>query len=111
MNRYVFGRSRNANPHDALADFTPFPIWMWRNTGVLEFIAWLRTTNDAQPASRHKVGFYGLDLYSLRASMEGVLAYLDQVDLESAGRARARYACFDHYGEIRKAKGMRQEWA
>ena len=52
------------------------------------------------------MGFYGLDLYSLHASMEAVLAYLDKVDPEAAGRARARYACFDHYGEDTQAYGF-----
>lgn len=46
-----------------------------------------------------EVGFYGLDLYSLRASMEAVLRYLEQVDPEAARRARARYSCFDQFGE------------
>jgi erythromycin esterase-like protein len=45
------------------------------------------------------VGFYGLDLYSLRASIEAVLAYLAKVDPEAARRARARYGCFDQFGD------------
>jgi erythromycin esterase-like protein len=44
------------------------------------------------------VGFYGLDLYSLHASMEAVVEYLEQVDPEAARRARRRYACFDQFG-------------
>jgi erythromycin esterase-like protein len=43
---------------------------------VVEFLEWLRSYNDAFPASAPKVGFYGLDLYSLRASMKAVLQYL-----------------------------------
>jgi erythromycin esterase-like protein len=71
---------------------------MWRNTDVVEFVAWLREWNDALPPGAPKVGFYGLDLYSLHASMEEVVAYLDDVDPEAAGRARERYSCFDHFG-------------
>ncbi|HEX2444056.1 MAG TPA: erythromycin esterase family protein, partial [Vicinamibacterales bacterium] len=41
----------------------------------------------------------GLDLYSLRASMEAVLVYLDKIDPDGARRARRRYACFDQFGE------------
>jgi len=52
-----------------------------------------------------KVGFYGLDLYSLHASMGAVLGYLDKVDPEAARRARYRYACFDHFGEDTQAYG------
>ncbi len=31
-----------------------------------------------------KAGFYGLDIYSLGASIEAVLAYLDKVDPQAA---------------------------
>jgi erythromycin esterase-like protein len=51
------------------------------------------------------VGFYGLDLYSLHASIRAVLGYLDKVDPEGAQRARYRYACFDHFGEDAQAYG------
>ena len=40
-----------------------------------------------------KAGFYGLDIYSLGASIEAVLAYLDRVDPEAARTARERYGC------------------
>src|SRR5918992_972844 len=71
---------------------------MWRNTVVLDFVGWLREWNDALPRGAPKVGFYGLDLYSLHTSMEAVVAYLEDIDSEAAGRARDRYACFDHFG-------------
>ena len=71
---------------------------MWRNTVVVEFVEWLRAHNDALPAGAPKVGFYGLDLYSLYTSIEAVLDYLDRVDPEAARRARARYSCFEHFG-------------
>ena len=71
---------------------------MWRNADVLDFVGWLREHNDARAADARKVGFYGLDLYSLHASMEAVVRYLRIVDPEAAHRAQARYACFDHFG-------------
>jgi len=104
VNRYVLGRSRDADGVAALGDFKRFPIWMWRNREVLNFVTWLRAHNDGQPAAS-KVGFYGLDLYSLHASMEAVLGYLEGIDPESARRARSRYACFDHYGEDTQSYG------
>ena len=104
VNRYVLGRSRDADSVAALGDFKRFPIWMWRNREVLDFVTWLRAHNDGQPPAS-KVGFYGLDLYSLHASMEAVLGYLDRIDPESARRARSRYACFDHYGEDTQSYG------
>jgi erythromycin esterase-like protein len=95
--RWVRGEGDDASAAASLADFVRFPRWMWRNTEVVRFLEWLREHNaEREPGSR--VGFYGLDLYSLHASIAKVLAYLDVVDPEAARRARARYACFDHYG-------------
>ena len=106
VNRYVRGRGDDAEAVDALAGFRRFPAWMWRNADVLDFVGWLRAHNDEAGPGRPEVGFYGLDLYSLHASIEAVLAYLDKVDPEAAGRARARYACFDYYGEDTQAYGF-----
>jgi len=110
VNRYVLGRSRDADSRAALSDFKRFPIWMWRNHEVLNFVTWLRTHNDARSAGTSKVGFYGLDLYSLHASMAAVLGYLDRIDPESARRARSRYACFDHYGKDTQSYGYAAEF-
>ena len=99
VNRYVLGRSLDADGRAALGDFKRFPIWMWRNREILDFITWLRAHNEAQPSGTPKVGFYGVDLYSLHASMAAVLGYLDHIDPDAARRARLRYGCFDHYGE------------
>lgn len=97
INRFVRGTSGDQEAIEAVADFGRFPTWMWRNADVLDFIGWLRTHNEAQ-AAHTRAGFYGLDLYSLRASMTAVLGYLDKVDPEAAARARRRYACFDQFG-------------
>jgi len=105
VNRYVRARSDDPNPDAALSDFRRFPQWMWRNTVVLDFVGWLRSHNDAQPWEEAKAGVYGLDLYSLNSSIESVLEYLEKVDPEAARRARARYSCFDHFGDDAQAYG------
>lgn len=96
VNRYVRGESADADAEEALRGFERFPTWMWRNADVLDFVGWLRAHNDAAGNDGRKVGFYGLDLYSLHASIEAVLSYLDHVDPKAALRARRRYECFDH---------------
>lgn len=105
VNRYVRGVSTDADAVDALSGFKRFPSWMWRNADVLDFVGWLRTYNDDLPKTANKIGFYGLDLYSLHTSIEAVLDYLDRIDPEAAHRARARYACFDHFGKNEQAYG------
>ena len=106
LNRYVRGAGEDVDAVDALADFRRFPTWMWRNAVVVEFIEWLRAHNDGLPPGVEKVGFYGLDLYSLHASMKAVLRYLEKVDPGAAIQARERYACFDHVGEDTQAYGL-----
>ena len=98
INRYVRGTGHDRDAVDSLADFKRFPAWMWRNADVLDFVGWLRAHNDRMPPDR-RAGFYGLDLYSLHASMSAVIAYLTKVDPDGADRARHRYACFDRFGE------------
>src|SRR5512135_2858276 len=106
VNRYARGRGDDAEAIDALAGFKRFPAWMWRNADVLDFVGWLRDHDDSAGPGTPQVGFYGLDLYSLHASMAAVIAYLDKVDPEAAERARARYACFDLYGDDTQAYGF-----
>jgi erythromycin esterase-like protein len=106
VNRYVRGVSDDVDAFEALIDFRRFPTWMWRNKVVVDFIEWLRAHNDASPSGAEKVGFYGLDLYSLHASMKAVLRYLEKVDPEAAKRARERYSCFDHFGEDTQSYGL-----
>jgi len=92
-----FGRSDDVTAEEALRGFERFPAWMWRNAVVLDFVGWLREHNDDLGGDeRAKAGFYGLDLYSLYRSIQEVISYLDRVDPAAAGRARERYACFDH---------------
>jgi len=71
--------------------FTRFPTWMWRNGDVEEFVRWLHEHNAAVSDPERRVGFHGLDLYSLYTSIDAVLRYLDGVDPEAAKVARARY--------------------
>ncbi len=97
VNRYVRGLGHDRDAESALGDFERFPTWMWRNTDVRDFVAWLRAHNEGLHGEQ--VGFYGLDLYSLHGSMQAVLAYLEHEDPEAAARARYRYACFGHFHE------------
>jgi erythromycin esterase-like protein len=104
VNRFVRGIGSDRDADEALSDFGRFPLWMWRNTEVLDFVEWLKDFNANKPLT-NQAGFYGIDLYSLHASMEAVLEYLDKIDPEAARRARSRYSCFDHHGEDAQSYG------
>lgn len=79
--------------------FTRFPTWMWANAQVLSFVQWLRQHNRQFRLPEDRVGFYGLDLYSLYSSMAAVVNYLDRVDPEAAAIARKRYGCLSPWEE------------
>lgn len=91
-------RSASLAPESALGGFSRFPLWMWRNHEMLELVRYLIEYNQRQSGKADKAGFFGIDVYSLRHSMEAVVQYLAKVDPSAATRARQRYACFDHFG-------------
>jgi erythromycin esterase-like protein len=99
VHRYVRGVGEDTSAEAALGGFTRFPQWMWRNTVMLEFVEWAREWNSRLANERSQVGLYGMDLYSLHASIDAVLGYLAKTDPDAAARARKRYACFEHFGE------------
>jgi len=92
-------RSQPVDPLLKSQPFTRFPTWMWANHSVLEFSHWLRAHNDSETIPAKQVGFYGLDLYSLSASIEVVLDYLESVDPETAEVARVRYGCLSPWSD------------
>ncbi len=101
IDRYV--RHKPHQPSNT-TPFSRFPTWMWRNKDVHDFTAWLRTHNAPLPAAS-RVGFYGLDLYNMNASIAAVLAYLDRIDPEAATLARSRYACLTPWSREPSAYG------
>ncbi|MFZ0709289.1 MAG: erythromycin esterase family protein [Terrimicrobiaceae bacterium] len=104
INAFVRGANDDLDSVEALGGFKRFPQWMWRNADVLDFVGWLREHNDGL-RSLEKCGFYGLDLYSLHASIEAVLGYLTKVDPDAAILARHHYSCFDHFGRNTETYG------
>lgn len=98
VNYYVKGYSEEGKiAKDVLMSaFHRWPTWMWANEEVATFTEWLKEFNRN---SEQKVGFYGIDLYSLFESIDEVLNYLSnnpghQVDLEHAKKA---FTCFEPY--------------
>ncbi|MDX1104347.1 protein-L-isoaspartate(D-aspartate) O-methyltransferase [Sinorhizobium medicae] len=96
------------------APFQRFPVWMWRNREVMEFVEWMRELNGSREAS-DRAGFHGLDIYNIRGSIAAVLRYLDQTDPQAATVARARYGCLtpwqnepSTYGRAAMTAGFRK---
>jgi erythromycin esterase-like protein len=87
----------------ALAGFEPFPSWRWRNPVVLDFLGWLRRHNQS---GAPRASIYGLDRYSLCASLAEILRFLDGSDAHAAQRARRHYSCLDHRHPQQLAFGL-----
>lgn len=99
VNRYLQGtRNSGHSARDVLHAFERWPTWMWANAEVVEFIDWVRAHNDRR-ALDDRVGFYGLDVYSLWDSMRAVHTYLGRIDPALAAAARRAYNCFEPYAE------------
>jgi erythromycin esterase-like protein len=71
---------------------------MWANWEIMALVEWLRRHNAGQPAGQ-RVGFYGLDVYSLQESMASIVDYLTEHVPEAAPAARRAFQCFEPYGE------------
>jgi erythromycin esterase-like protein len=99
INRFVRGQGADENAISALDDFQRFPLWMWRNHVVVDFIDFLRGHNRSRVPGQ-RVGFYGLDLYSLYRSIAHVISYLEKVDPPAAARAREFYGCLGDSGSV-----------
>lgn len=97
VNRYIKGfTGKEKKPSEVLQAFTRWPTWMWANEEIADLVSWLKAHNQA---SSQKVGFYGIDVYSLWESMEEVLHYLTETD-PSGGDvelAKKAFSCFEPF--------------
>ncbi|GAB3815210.1 erythromycin esterase family protein [Micromonospora zhanjiangensis] len=84
-------------PRVALESFRRWPTWMWANAEVARFCRWLRAWNVDRPEPE-RVGFHGLDVYSLWESLEAIFGYLGTEHPDELAAAREAYRCFEPYG-------------
>jgi erythromycin esterase len=100
VNRYIKGHEDGGtDAHEVLHAFERWPTWMWANEEIAELAEGLRQHN-ALLADEKKVGFYGLDVYSLWDSLYQVMGYLHRMDPSALeGAIHQVYRCFEPYGE------------
>ncbi|HEX8330669.1 MAG TPA: erythromycin esterase family protein [Hymenobacter sp.] len=79
-----------------LQTFDRWPTWMWGNWEIAALVDWLHRHNQQQPAER-RVGFYGLDVYSLWESLQAVLQYTEKQGDGAMTAARQAFRCFEPY--------------
>lgn len=106
INRYVKDLDGAADSaEEALEAIERWPLWLWRNREVKEFVEWLRDYNDTL-AAEERIGFYGIDLYAYEAAMNSVVGYLEKNDPELAIQAADAYDCMPDFSELRNYLDM-----
>lgn len=99
INRWVRGQDQqDLDATSILAHFDRWPTWMWANQDVAEFLDWLREWNLALPMQR-RVGFYGLDVYSLWDSLREIISWLEANAPDFVPAALRAWLCFVPYRE------------
>ncbi|WP_338472967.1 erythromycin esterase family protein [Niallia sp. XMNu-256] len=95
VNRYIKGMAPEySSAQDVLTKaFNRWPTWMWANTEIVELIDWLYHYNQSQ--SGKKIGFYGLDVYSLWESLDAIVDYLEKINSPVLEKALKAIECFE----------------
>ncbi|HET8879022.1 MAG TPA: erythromycin esterase family protein, partial [Arthrobacter sp.] len=94
INQWVRGvTGAGQGVHALLSGFQRWPTWMWANEEVAGFLDWLRTWNLRRPLP-DRVGFYGLDVYSLWDSLREIIAWLQQHEPDAVPSALRAWQCF-----------------
>lgn len=111
INRYAKNYSDSGGTaEDVIRKFERWPTWMWGNWEMIAFTEWLRRHN-MQQAQPQRVGFYGLDVYSLWESLDAIMDYLKKEDPKAAEVAQRTINCLEPYrddeGGISYARAQR----
>jgi erythromycin esterase len=97
LNRFIKWYDVNdKSAFKVLHTFNRWPTWMWANWEVAALAMTLQKHN-AGLAPQKKVGFYGLDVYSLWESMESIMQYLKKNDPVALKVAEEAFRCFEPY--------------
>ncbi|TGE09349.1 erythromycin esterase family protein [Hymenobacter fodinae] len=81
-----------------LRTFNRWPTWMWGNWEIAALVDWLRQHNRPLPEDK-RVGFYGLDVYSLWESLQEILQYVEKEGDGAVQAAHKAFRCFEPYSE------------
>ena len=98
LNRYAKGFNYGIDIQSVMSDFSRWPTWMWANWETAAFIDWLKSFNEKLPLEE-KVGFYGLDVYSFRESLQSIIQYLEKKNPQALKLALDVLKCFEPYNK------------
>lgn len=99
INRFIKGYpDSGGSAVEVLSQFNRWPTWMWANQETVDFVTWLYQYNQSLPFDE-RVGFYGLDVYSLWESLYEIVAYLKDHDPKAIKTAAEAYLCLEPFNE------------
>nr|WP_262908662.1 erythromycin esterase family protein [Hymenobacter translucens] len=81
-----------------LQTFNRWPTWMWNNWEVAALVDWLHQHNRQVPLGQ-RVGFYGLDVYSLWESLQEIMHYVERQGDGAATAAHRAFRCFEPFSD------------
>lgn len=97
LNRYIKNYPDSGDSaQNVLQSFNRWPTWMWANWETVALAEWLKEHNNKIP-DPNKIGFYGLDVYSLWESFESVIAFLEKKDPLTKQMAIKALKCFEPF--------------
>jgi erythromycin esterase-like protein len=99
INRYIKGyKDAGTDVRAIFKNFDRWPTWMWANWEIVALAEWLKIYNETLPINE-KIGFYGLDVYSLWDSMKAMMSYLEKEDKQAADAVKKAIDCFEPFHE------------
>jgi len=99
LNRFIKGYDKtHKDSRQVLHTFRRWPTWMWANWEVAALADWMQEYNSMRTADK-RIGFYGLDVYSLWESMDSIMNYLKKTDPTALKAAEEAYRCFEPYSK------------
>lgn len=97
LNRFIKGYDiDDKSAFKVLHTFNRWPTWMWANWEITALAVMLQKHNTNLPADK-RIGFYGLDVYSLWESMESIIQYLKKTDPAALKIAQEAFSCFEPF--------------
>jgi erythromycin esterase-like protein len=96
VNQYVKQDDHAKSAKEVLHSFDRWPTWMWANWEIVALAEWLCEYNRLLKRNK-KIGFYGLDVYSLWDSLDSIMNYLKKTDPAAYVKAEEAIRCFEPY--------------
>jgi erythromycin esterase-like protein len=102
VNRYVQGYDGSGGTAEEVArGFERWPTWMWANREIVSLIEFLHDHNGKLP-EKQRVGFFGLDVYSLWDSLHAVIDYARAHRPDALPNAAEAFRCFEPYEDVQE---------